>query len=147
MSWDPLTIVSSLVPSVPNESSTLSFSRAPTAECFRSFVLKCCCCELLVQAFASTPPRLLPSVSIHKTHRGGEEKFSGRKHVGLLSDLLAFNFRHGDRHAQVLRWPMGASLRLSYRRIYLVLFPLHHYSRPCGHLDGMFLIFLLIGFI
>lgn len=55
--------------------------------------------------------------------------------MGLLSDLLAFNFRHGDRHAQVLRWPMGASLRLSYRRIYLVLFPLHHYSRPCGHLD------------
>lgn len=88
------------------------------------------------------PPRLLPSVSIHKAHRGGEQ-FSRRKHVGLLSDLLAFNFRHGDRHAQVLRWSLGASLRFSYRRIYLVLFPLHHYPRPCGHLDGMFLMSLV----
>lgn len=60
--------------------------------------------------------------------------------MGVLSDLVAFNFGHGDRHAQVLCWPMGASLRLSHCWIYLVLFPLRHYSRPGGHLDGMLLI-------
>ena len=144
MSSDPLTIISSLVPSVPNrELNSFLFARTcPTAEAFRSLVLQCCCCccycELLVRAFASPSPLFSPfRFNSQSSSRRGA--IFTTEHVGLLSDLLAFNFRHGDRYAQVLRWSLGASLRFSYRRIYLVLFPLHHYPRPCGHLDGMFL--------
>lgn len=63
MSSDPLTIISSLVPSVPNrELNSFLFARThPTAEAFRSLLLQCCCCcfcycELFVRAFASPFP-------------------------------------------------------------------------------------------
>ena len=129
---------------IPNESWTLPISRAqaPTAAAFvfAHFVLQYnvvvnCWFRHLHRFVSSSPFRFIWQKS--SLWRG---EFSGRKYVGVLYDLLAFNCGHGDRHAQVLCWSMGASLRFSYRRIYLVLFSLHHYTRPCGHLDGMLLI-------
>lgn len=49
--------------------------------------------------------------------------------MGVLSDLAAFNGRHGDFHAEVLRRPRGSSIRAFHRRIHLVLLSLHHHPR------------------
>ena len=72
--------------------------QVPTAAAFRSFVFQCCC-----ELWFGHLHRLAPS----SPFRFDRQNSSGRggilgKHVGVLSDLLAFDFGHGDRHAQVL---------------------------------------------
>ena len=56
--------------------------------------------------------------------------------MGLLSDLLAPNPRHGRIDAQILRRPRRSSLRVFHRRLHLVLFSLNHHNCPRRYLDG-----------
>lgn len=78
------------------------------------------------------------SASASESASATARQWEGTEDVGVLPDILAPNDRDGGADSLVLRRTRSLSLRPLHRRLRLVLFSLHHHSRPRRHLDRTF---------